>query len=106
MPKKLSVIDTDLCVGWIMGFTASAIILSTTIFGLLSSDHAKKSKAKLLGVAGLAVFFMGLIYIGTFIDFILVVTTKNNLTPNNLYVLVSYSFIAPGLIFAMYLVPN
>ena len=90
-------------IGWIMGFTASAIILSTTIFGLLSLYHAKKSKAKLLGVAGLAVFFMGLIYIGPFIDFLLVVTTTNNLTPNNLYVLISYSFVAPGLIFAMYL---
>ncbi|MHA1488911.1 MAG: hypothetical protein ACTSRI_04570 [Promethearchaeota archaeon] len=85
------------------GLTATGIILSSTIFGLLSFYHGKKLKAKLLFVAGLIMIFIGLFWLGPFSDFIMILTTQKNLNPVYLYGLLSYMWVAPAIVIAMYL---
>ena len=89
--------------GLLDGLTASGIILSTTIFGLLSFYRASKLGAKLLAWAGLTMFFVGFLWLGPFIDFILVFFYHTNITPTYLYSILSYLWVAPALVVAMYL---
>ncbi len=89
--------------GWLDGLTASGIILSATIFGLLSFYRASKLGAKLLAWAGLTMFFVGFLWLGPFIDFILVLFFHTNITPTSLYSILSYLWVAPALVVAMYL---
>lgn len=89
--------------GLLDGLTASGIILSCTIFGLLSFYRARKLGAKLLGWAGLTMFFVGFLWLGPFIDFILVFFYHTNIEPTQLYSLLSYLWVAPVLVVAMYL---
>jgi len=89
--------------GLLDGLTATGIILSATIFALLSLYKSIKLKAKLLTVAALTMLFVGFLWLGPFIDFILVYFTGTNITPIYFYSLLSYLWVAPVLIFAMYL---
>jgi hypothetical protein len=89
--------------GWLDGLTASGIILSSVIFGLLSLYKAKKLGAKLLAVAALTMFFVGCLWLGPFVDFIMVLFFNTNISPTWYYSLLSYTNVAPALIFAMYL---
>ena len=50
--------------GLLDGLTATGIILSATIFGLLSLYKSIKLKAKLLTIAALTMFFVGLLWFG------------------------------------------
>ena len=89
--------------GLLDGLTATGIILSSTIFALLSLYKSIKLKAKLLTFAALTMLFVGFLWLGPFIDFILVTFTGTNITPIYLYSLLSYLWVAPVLVFAMYL---
>ena len=89
--------------GLLDGLTASGIILSATIFALLSLYKSIKLKAKLLTFAALTMLFIGFLWLGPFIDFILVTFTGTNITPTTNYALLSYSWVAPVLVVAMYL---
>jgi hypothetical protein len=89
--------------GWLDGLTASGIILSSVIFGLLSLYKAKKLHAKLLAIAALTMFFVGCLWLGPFVDFIMVLFFNTNISPIWYYSLFSYTNVAPALIFAMYL---
>jgi hypothetical protein len=90
-------------IGWLIGLTATAVIISGCFFGLLSLYHARKLEARLLAIAGLTMIFTGLLYLGPLIEFLSVLLTGKNLEPNKLLSLLSYTWVAPGLIFAMYL---
>jgi hypothetical protein len=85
------------------GLTASGIILSASIFALLSLYKSIKLKAKLLTIAALTMLMVGLLWLGPFIDFILVIFTGTNITPIPFYSLLSYMWVAPALVFAMWL---
>ena len=89
--------------GLLDGLTAAGIILSATIFALLSLYKSIKLKAKLLTFAALTMLFVGFLWLGPFIDLILVVFTGTNITPIYFYSLLSYMWVAPALIFANYL---
>lgn len=89
--------------GWLDGITASGIVLSCTIFGLLSLYKSIKLKAKLLSVAGILMFFVGFLWLGPTVDFFLKLITGFNLNPPLIYVFLSYTWVAPALFFAMYL---
>jgi len=90
-------------IGLLDGITASGIILSATIFGLLSLYKSIKLKAKLLTFAALTMFFVGLLWFGPFLEFLMVTITGFNIDPKETYALLSYTWVAPVLIFAMYL---
>jgi len=89
--------------GLLDGLTATGIILSATIFALLSLYKSIKLKAKLLTIAALAMLMVGFLWLGPFTDFILVTFTGTNITPIRLYSLLSYMWVAPALVFAMWL---
>ena len=89
--------------GLLDGLTAAGIILSATFFALLSLYKSIKLKAKLLTFAALTMLFVGFLWLGPFIDLILVVFTGTNITPIYFYSLLSYMWVAPVLIVAMYL---
>ncbi len=89
--------------GLLDGLTASGIILSATIFALLSLYKSIKLKAKLLTIAALAMLMVGFLWLGPFTDFILVTFTGTNITPIYFYSLLSYMWVAPALVFAMWL---
>lgn len=87
--------------GWLDGLTASGIILSTAIFGILSIYKSIKLKAKLLSIAGLAMFFVGFLWLGPTTDFLFKLISDTNIDPPQYYVYLSYLWVAPALIFAV-----
>ncbi|MFX0071345.1 MAG: hypothetical protein ACFFAO_09675 [Candidatus Hermodarchaeota archaeon] len=89
--------------GLLDGITASGIILSAVIFGLLSFYHARKLEARLLAVAGILMIFVGLFWLGPFADFLSLLIFGRNLSPLHIYGWLSYVWVAPAIIVAMYL---
>ncbi len=89
--------------GWIDGLTATLIIISSVSFGLISLYKSVKLKAKLLSVAGIAMIFVGFLWLGPTVDLFMVLLTGTNISPIPLYSLLSYLWVAPALIFAIYL---
>jgi len=89
--------------GLLDGLTSAGIVLSATVFGLFTLYKAVKLKAKLLAVAALTMFFVGLLWLGPFTDLIFLLIRKENIDPYRVYALLSYMWVAPTLVFAMYL---
>jgi len=90
-------------IGWIDGLTATLIILSSVSFGLISLFKSIKLKAKLLSVAGIAMIFVGFLWLGPTVDLFTVLSTGANISPFTLYSQLSYLWVAPALIAAVYL---
>lgn len=90
-------------IGLLDGITASGIVLSSAIFGILSFYRARKLGAKLLAWAGLTMFFVGFLWLGPTVDFFMVLLFTSNITPIWYYSLFSYTWVAPALVVAMYL---
>ena len=92
---------------WLEGLTASSVISVGIILGLISIIKGRKLKAKLLTVLGLAIFFIGFLYLGPTTDFLTVIITGSNITSEfwglGIYGILSYLWIAPALICAMYI---
>ncbi len=92
---------------WLEGLTASSVISVGIILGLISIIKGRKLKAKLLTVLGLAIFFIGFLYLGPTTDFLTVILTGSNITSEfwglGIYGILSYLWIAPALIMAMYI---
>ncbi|MFX1389455.1 MAG: hypothetical protein ACFE9Z_05255 [Promethearchaeota archaeon] len=89
--------------GLLDGITASLIVFSSAIFGLISFYKSIKLKAKLLSIAGLVMIFVGFLWLGPTVDFFLKLITDTNITPRVIYVFISYTWTALALFFAMYL---
>jgi hypothetical protein len=89
--------------GLLNGITASLIVFSSVIFGLLSLYKSIRLKAKLLTIASFVMIFVGFLWLGPTVDFFLKLITDTNITPAVIYVFLSYTWVAPALFFAMYL---
>jgi len=89
--------------GYLDGLTATGIILSSVIFGLLSFYHARKLGARLLGIAGVMMILIGLLWLGPFVDFLMILTTGKNIRPIQVYMWLSYVWVAPAIVIGMYL---
>ncbi len=90
--------------GWIDGITASGVVIFGFIFGFFFLYKARKSSAKILTILGIVNILAGLMYLGVFTDFLVVLATENNL--DNTYGLVgilSYIWTAPLFILAIYI---
>ena len=90
--------------GWIDGITASGVVIFGFIFGFFFLYKARKSSAKILTILGIVNILAGLMYLGVFVDFLVVLATENNL--DNTYGLVgilSYIWFAPVVILALYI---
>jgi hypothetical protein len=89
--------------GWIDGLTATLIIVSSVVFGLLSLYKSIKLKAKLLAIAGVVMVLVGFLWLGPTVDLFMVLFTGNNITPISFYSILSYVWVAPALLFSMWL---
>ncbi len=89
--------------GWIDGVTASGVVIFGIIFGLFFIYRSKKTNAKLVTYLGLANMFAGLMWLGVFIDFLLVLTIQQNMANNGTVAILSYIWFAPAMITAMYI---
>ena len=98
--------------GLIDGITASGVVIFGFIFGFFFLYKARKSGAKILTILGIVNILAGLMYLGVFTDFLVVLATETNL--DNTYGLVgilSYVWFAPVMVLALYigaelLIPN
>ncbi|MHA2281777.1 MAG: hypothetical protein ACXAC5_13115 [Promethearchaeota archaeon] len=88
--------------GFLDGGTAALIVLSSVIFGIFSLYKSIKLKAKLLSIAGFAMIFVGFLWLGPTVDFIYILLGLGNIDPS-VYVILSYLWVAPALLFAIYL---
>jgi hypothetical protein len=90
--------------GWIDGLTATGVVLFGVIFGLFFMYKSKKTNVKLLIFLGLVTIFAGLMYLGVFLDFVIVLATKNNIdNVNGIVALLSYVWLAPAILTAIYI---
>ena len=90
--------------GWIDGITASGVVIFGIIFGLFFLYKSRKSGARILTILGVVNILAGLMYLGVFTDFLVVLVTGSNL--DNTYGLVgilSYIWFAPVMILAIYI---
>ncbi|MFX1321790.1 MAG: hypothetical protein ACFFAQ_09100 [Promethearchaeota archaeon] len=94
-------VSTD---GWIDGITASGVVIFGIIFGLFFIYVSRKRGAKLLIYLGLANLLAGLMFLGVFLDFLLVVLTENNIdNTNGLVGILSYIWFGPVIIVSMFI---
>lgn len=89
--------------GWIDGITASGVVVLGIVFGLFFIYKSRKTGAKLLLYLGLANMLAGLMFLGVFIDFILVLTLEQNIENNGIVAILSYIWFAPVIITSMYI---
>lgn len=90
--------------GWIDGITASGVVILGIIFGLFFIYVSRKRGAKLLIYLGLANLLAGFMFLGVFLDFLLVVLTEHNIdNTNGLVGILSYIWFAPVIIVSMFI---
>jgi len=90
--------------GWIDGITASGVVIFGFIFGFFFLYKARKSGAKILTILGFVNILAGLMYLGVFTDFLVVLATENNLDNSfGLVGVLSYVWFAPVVILALYI---
>jgi len=89
--------------GWIDGITASIVVIFGIIFGLYFIYRSRKTNAKLVTYLGLANMFAGLMWLGVFTDFLLVLIIQQNIANNGTVAILSYIWFAPAILTAMYI---
>ena len=89
--------------GLIDGITATILVTFGFIFGFFFLYKARKSGAKILFILGLVNILAGLMYLGVFTDFLVVLSTETNLDPYVLVGILSYVWFAPVMILALYI---
>jgi hypothetical protein len=88
--------------GLLDGVSAVGIVISSLLCGILSIYYSRKLKANLLFYAGLSISLSGLLFLGPTTDFFLVLMTGKNITPIYVYGILSYMWVGPAIIPAMY----
>ena len=90
--------------GWIDGITASMEVLFGLIFGFFFLYQGKKRKANQLVKLAIVSMMAGLMFLGVFLDFVLIVTTGSNIDNSwGAAGLLSYIFFAPLIVLAIYI---
>jgi hypothetical protein len=89
--------------GWLNGLTALGVVVINTINGIYVFYKSRRLQAKLLTYASLMIFFIGLLWLGPTVDFVIILMTGTNIDPYWIYPLLSYMWTAPGILFAMYI---
>ncbi|MFX1385408.1 MAG: hypothetical protein ACFFBP_23570 [Promethearchaeota archaeon] len=90
-------------IGLLDGITATIIIIGAAALGILSIYNGKRLKSNLISSSGFMMIFVGLLWLGPFIEFLSVLFLGRNLNPPYIYGYLSYAWVAPAIISAMYL---
>jgi hypothetical protein len=88
---------------FIDGLSAMGILFSSVLFGLYTLYKAKKTGANLLYFAGATMIFVGFLWLGPTSDFLSLLITNHNLARPHYYGWLSYLWVAPAVLCAMYL---
>ncbi|MHA1148257.1 MAG: hypothetical protein ACTSR8_08425 [Promethearchaeota archaeon] len=89
--------------GWVDGITATMVVFLGIIFGIYFLFKGAERDAKQLKRLGLVSILAGLAFFGVFLDFCLVVSLGKNIDNSwGAAALLSYVFIAPLIVLAMY----
>jgi len=93
---------------WLTGLSALFVVIFGIIVGLFALIKSIKTKQKLLRNFGIMAILMGLLLLGPATDFLYVIfTTISTGTGSNidfiLYVRLSYMWVAPGIVFMMWI---
>ena len=89
--------------GILDGATSALIVFSSIGFGLFTLFKSIKLKAKLLTIAGFTMIFVGFLWLGPTLDLVFLLLGLGNITPYETYAILSYLWVAPALLFAIYL---
>jgi len=89
--------------GFLNGLSAFGVLLINSINGIYVYYKSKKLDAKLLSYAALVILCMGFLWLAPTIDFLTILITENNLNPYWVYPILSYMWVAPAIIFSMYI---
>ncbi|TFF96473.1 MAG: hypothetical protein EU544_00610 [Promethearchaeota archaeon] len=95
--------STEELYGFLDGVTATIVILFTIFFTIVVLNKSRKVKAKLLTYGALMGGCAGALWLGPCVNFIFVFFYDTPLDPIELYGILSYMWVAPALIFAMYI---
>jgi hypothetical protein len=89
--------------GWLDGLSALITVVAGCIFGAFFIYKGRQLKATLLAVAGCVLISAGLMFLGYTVDFITILITTTNLdNSNGLVDILNFMWLAPLLIFTMY----
>lgn len=90
--------------GLIDGITASLVVILGAAFATFFLIMAKKRNAKMLYYLGIISLLAGLMYLGVFLDFIILVITGSNIDNSwGAAALLSYIWFAPLIVIAVYI---
>jgi len=87
---------------WLVGTSALGVVIFGIIVGLFALIKSIKTKQKLLRNFGIMAIFMGLLLLGPATDFLFVLLTGSNID-FFLYVRLSYMWVAPAIVFTMWI---
>lgn len=87
--------------GFLNGGSALGVLILNAIIGIYILYKGQKLGAKLLRYAGVMIFFIGLLWLGPSTDFLMLLTTGNNIDPQWIYPYLSYLWVAPAIFIAM-----
>jgi len=89
-------------IGWLNGISASLIVLSAGIFGLIMAFQSKNKNSKILFFGGLMGFFAGMHWLGPAADFLSVILTGQNLPDEKICGVLTFVWVLPLLIVTMF----
>lgn len=88
--------------GWVDGGSALGVMVVGVIVGIYSIIRGRKLESNVLRNYGIMVFFISFLYLGPVTDLIYLILNSINLPDNLLYGILSYMWVAPGIVMAMY----
>lgn len=89
--------------GLLDGITASLIVIFSVVFAVIVYYKAIKMDASLLKNGALMMSFAGLLWLGPTCEFFSIWLFGHHLNPVELYGILSYMWVAPALVLAMYI---
>lgn len=87
--------------GILNGTSALGVLIINAVIGLYILIRAYQLKAKLLKYAGAMIILIGLLWGGPAVDFLMILLTETNISPNWIYPIISYIWVAPAIILAI-----
>ena len=92
--------------GFINGITVIVWVILGVVYGLFSIYRSRKTSSKYLFLVGMIVIFISLLFLGLFIDFMLILITGKNLdNSDGLHGILSFMWFGP-LVFMFYLLAD
>jgi hypothetical protein len=87
--------------GALNGGSALGVLITSVLIGVYILIKGTRLKAKLLQYAGIMIILIGLLWLGPSTDFLMLLFTGANISPQEIYAYLSYLWVAPAIFIAM-----